>query len=815
LWFDAGPPASATESQVNNLELDSVYTPAEGFGWLNRPEKAFARPELNRSRTAWTIDGVEGDRFGFRADLDSGMWYLTLWLEAERTDTCWPRVVVQGQQRALHWQKFQADEEPGPLFEKAYRVFHCTTSVGPEGLSLELVGIESPVRLLGVSLIQCVCGTKPEHHKFLRRIERASNYHDGGCFDHLLRRAEESLRKNPTDAFYAIWRLRLELLATAERYSTMRGWQWADEETGMGMFDRQCQAVTLLDGLLSPDLAEAPLLADRAMYARGRLLYWMGKERGGVDEIANGKRDLQTLAEKYPSDELLAMYTGARIDPSDPCDCLDAAADAPAWSTVQREALCRLRQLVHWWVIQRQNEHGELGGKLRDDVEILRWWAPLCLAGDETAIRGWKKLADGVWQSKHVFEGYAKQVADVEHAAEFVADTAPLMQIYSDDHRYAKRLAYSARHFESRWTGKTINGNRHFRSAWFSSTHLETDEPKGRDLEYNTRAVQAMRYLAWRHPNPKLVGLLHEWSTSWTNAAMRTDKGKPKGLIPASIRFADEAFNGDGPHWYRANMYWDYFEWEHFAGSLMLDQLLFTYTLTKDQQLLQPMFMSLELIRSEEPSSAVSKNVAPEEGSAAWATAMLVRSSDFWKVVEQWRFLTDDPRWDDLIMRHGTAYGRYRISGDERHLIDGLNLLLDDLRYNTPLKTTEAVHTDRLYVRGTEFLKAMLSGDGMYSNSSPYYSVSWQQTDDNFTALVEEANPKRLEVELFSYAAEDRQVIMRVWQLIPGNYQLQSHSKGFDGHAETITIAERGQRIPLMLPSQRPMRITLAPTVKD
>ena len=34
-------------------------------------------------------------------------------------------------------------------------------------------------------------------------------------------------------------------------------------------------------------------------------------------------------------------------------------------------------------------------------------------AGDTTALHGWKRLADGVWESPHVADGYAAEAADV------------------------------------------------------------------------------------------------------------------------------------------------------------------------------------------------------------------------------------------------------------------------------------------------------------------------------------------------------------------------------------------------------------------
>jgi hypothetical protein len=809
LRFDPGPVGSALESGTINLNLDSIYTPTTGYGWLHRPQAAFFRRELTRSRTALTADGLAGERIGFRADIDPGAWYVTIWLETSLSNDGWPQVDIQGEQQTLQWQKFPRQAEPNRSVQKMYRIFHCATTVRSEGLSFELIGAQEQVRLLGVSLIRRVNRTTAEHAAFLQQVEAASHYQDSTPLDELLRQAEAGLRRDPTGAFYAIWRQRLGLLTTAERYYTMRGWQWADAETGLGMFDRQHQSVMLLDGLLMPDPAEAAPLTERAMYFRGRLLHWLGRQNGGVNATDGGNRDLEMLAENYPEDQLLGMYTGKNVDVSDACDCQKPTEVAPAWSNAEREALCRMRLLVHWWVEQRQSDSGELGGKFGDDVEMLRWWAPLCLAGDETAIRGWKRLADGVWQSNHIADGYARKLRDVEHAAEFVSDTTPLMILYSDDPLYEQRLAPSARHFESRWTGTTTSGNRFFRSAWFNSTDLHTEEPKGRDLEYNTRAVQAVRYLAWRHRDPKLVKLLHDWSTAWVGAAMRTDKGKPMGVFPASVRYLDEAFNGDGPNWYQAGMYWSYFEWEHYCGSLLLDQLLFTYAITKDERLLQPMFMSLELIQSEESSLTGVDLASLPEGSSAWVAAKLIGCKEFWNIVQQWRVSFGDRRWDDLIMRHGTATGRYWISADEQHLVDGLNVLLEDLRCNLPLRTTEAVYTDRVRVPGAELLKAMLTGDGIKDNLSPYYSVSWQQTDNNFTALVTSARPDRLEVQLFNHGPAKRQVLMRVWELEPGEYRMFSRAHGAPPHEEVISVAQLGHRIPITLPSQRLLQVNL------
>jgi len=818
--FDAGPADSPLEPWAERLDRTSSYTPGLGFGWTRGPRSDFHRRELARSRTARTIDGVVGRRLSFRANLAAGTWLLTLWVEAGREDDSTLKIITQGQPRSTGWHAFRPPAEPRRSCQKIYRVYQETTTVGSEGFSCDLIGQQDEVRLLGFSLIRQDPPTEPDHRHFLRRLALADRYDCNAPLEDLMKRAEGMLRAHAGDAFFSRWQQQLELLVQADRFYSMRGWEWAKEKTGLGMFDRLRQAVMLLDGLLHVEGAGANLLAERARYLRGRILYWLEKEQHLEGEPAGGQTDLKKLYARHPDDKLLAMYTGAKIDLPDACDCLETPQEtpssAPAWSMGQREALCRLRQIAHWWVEQRQAPNGEFGGKLGDDVELLRWWAALILTGDETAKRGWQKLADGVWRSKYLHEGYTSELRDVEHAAEYLADTAPFMAMFSDDPIYLDRLEPAASYFEKRWTGRTPMGHRFFRSAWFSSTAIATEEPKGRDLEYNSRAVQAIRYLAWRRPSPQVIELLHAWAEAWVRAALRTDKGKPKGIVPASVRFPDEAFNGDGPTWYRANMFWEYYDWQHFAGSMMLDQLFYTYTITQDKRLLQPMYLSLDLIRAKEPGLNNNQTSEPEEGTPAWAAKKLMSQDLFWSVVEQWRFLSGDSRWDDLILRHGTPYGRFRIGRNEDHLVAGLNRLLTAVRTNGPLKTTEAMFTDRVDAPGSEHLKAMLTGDGIWGNLSPYYAVSWEQTDAQFTALVGETGVDRLQVQLYSHAPKARSIVMRLWQLKPGEYRLRLEPSGPESPEQTISertisVRNRGERVHMTLPAKQLIRIRIDP----
>lgn len=77
---------------------------------------------------------------------------------------------------------------------------------------------------------------------------------------------------------------------------------------------------------------------------------------------------------------------------------------------------------------------------------------------------------------------------------------------------------------------------------------------------------------------------------------------------------------------------------------------------------------------------------------------------------------------------------------------------------------------------------------------------------------VTDANQARLQAQLFSHGLEDCQIVMRIWQLTPGEYQLLCEAQGEAPHKKSITISEPGQRIPLTLPSRRRLRVALQRT---
>lgn len=816
LRFDMGSTAYVASHHIA-VPASSVYDSERGYGWLGEGLTDYDRPNLLRSRDARVRDGVRSSRLAFQANVAAGVWHVLFWMEAGMQDSSTVVFRVNGQREDIAWQTFNPPAEPRHAPQPLYRAHQTQVRVADQGLTLEWTNGADDVAVMAVVIVAAATPATAAERALMTQLQRAGQYPVTTDLAPLHRRIEAAVSADPTDPFATYWDEQLATLIQAEHYlEDMRGWEWANDSTGLPIFQRYHQVVMWLDGLVAGvDPTTFPLHA-RAIWQRGRILYWLHEERGGPNERRGARRDLATLYAQYPDDPLLAMYLGANIDTPDPCDYLPAVPVAPAWAISQREVMCRLRQIAHWWVNERQAPNGELGGKIGDDVEMLRWWAPLVLAGDTTTLRGWQRLAEAVWNSPQLEDGYHRAPIDVEHAAEPIADTVPLLALVSDEPLYLERLRYSVDHFKDTWTLRLPNGHRYFRSAWFGANRIDERPPRNRDLEMNTRATKAVRYYASLTQDAEVIAALHEWARAWAAAAMRTDKGKPAGLIPASVRGTDEALNGDEPTWHQANMFWRYFNWPQADGSKMLDQLLFTYTLTGDTTLLTPFHATLDLVRAH---ATTTTNAAP--GSAAWAAQVLRRKRGFWSVIGQWRLLTGDTRYDDLLLAYGTPYLRYRLTGDEGHLATITGGILNKVRYNWPLVTSEPFVTDRVYItprirRGTSRgeLQAMFTGDANGEGASPYLAASWENTSDGFAALITDTGTQQLGVDVFLFDDAETTVTLRLWQLASGTYALRLTDRaGSVVYESNVSVEQRGQRVALPLPARRLVHLHLTPAL--
>ncbi|MBE80463.1 MAG: hypothetical protein CL670_14990 [Balneola sp.] len=815
-FFDVGAAEAELSDDAIPLTPSWTYSEENGYGWLSQNSgESFFHEGWEPSRDAFLIDGISGTELKFKADIPKGEWWVTVWFEAGLEDSSTAVVMANGENITPELQTFTPNSEERESIQKIYRVIQRKVVIEDDGLQLDFIGNEDAFRLLGFSMIPS-SEPKGAAAEVFAKLENAGVYDSERELEPLVQELDELAQQEEYENFATFWKLQLQILQKAEKYFWYRGWSKYTEKTELGLFDHLHQTVMLYDGLLNYSGAEENPLYERELWYRGRLLYWLWLERGIHYEKDAAERDLAKMLELHPQDEMVRMYNGEQIDNEDPFDGINKPTNAPDWAFAQWEVTNRLKHIADWWVLEQQDERGEFGGKYGDDVEILRFWSPLILSGDSVVYEGWKKLADGVWNSSKVYKGYAKNPSDVEHSSEFISDTAPLMVLYNDDDRYEERLSYSADYFKNLWTGFNDNNHRFFKSSWFSSTEIEMEPPKNRDVPYTTRAAKAVRYYAWKTQDASTLKALEEWADGWLAVSQQTDKGKPVGIIPASIAFPSGEFNGSEDNWYTANMYWDYFDWS--GGSAILDQLLFTWTMTGNDKYLTPFIQHLDLVSKYSGDLNSSQNQF-EEGSEGWAAHQLGNSDGFWNVVGTWRLLTGNNKYDKLIIEHGTPFIKYRLTGNTGFLVEGIQPYLETIRYNYPLFTTEAIHTDRIHIgpgnaREIGIVQGMVTGYGIAESSSPYIAVSWEDASRDITYLVTDSDSTRLDAELFSFSEKNEGLTMRSWQLSKGSYKLELTSEGETIESRDITVNKGGDRFRLELPSKQLVKISIQQTSK-
>jgi len=805
-FFDTGSEQSITADAAIKITEASMYADNNSYGLIGNNYSSFVNENFKQEivRDKFTYDGISGKEIEFRIDIPRGEWYFTFWVETRFESIPTTELFINGKKHDIVWHELKPGAEASHTIIENYRVVHTKVIVEDEGLTFRLAGKSDLIQLLGFSFCP-----EPEiktdlHKKFYRVIKEAGKYKSKVQLNDLALALKNNSIEYPEDSFLFYWAQQVSLLAEAKRNLDTEGWEWARQLTGHSIFDRMHQVLLLLDAQIENfDTTAYPLL-ERSLWYRGKLCFDLELERGGDYQLKIAKQDLSKLYRLYPNDDALAMLNGERVDKKEYCDNLPKIEGAPLWSTLQREAICRLQSEINWWVNKRQAPNGELGGKIGDDVEILRWWSTFLLLGDETTIEGWTKLAKAVWNDPKVYKGFSKRILDVEHSSEFISDSTPEL-ILIDNDKAKEILDYTAKYFRDLWSNKNKEGRRYFKSSWYSSTEVDETPPKNRDVGYNTRTIKPLRYLAWFTRDPKYIELLNEWADGWLYVTMKTDKNKPKGIVPPSVRYTDESINGDEPNWYEANMYWTYFDWTHDAGSRILDQLLFTYTLTGRKELLEPVKLSLELIS--EYKDEINSEEEFEKGSEEWAAYHLSNQSGFWEVVQNWRMITGDDTYDNLILKYGKPYTKYCLTGNSDYLINALNFLLSNVRYNVGMRTNLVLHTDRVYVRGNEILKAMITGNGS-SGVSPYYEVTWEGADKDLTILVDQSGSHMLSIQLFSYLDEAQKVTARPWRLEPGKYKLTINGTNFS-HDETIVINKPGQKVQVSVPSKKLVNVKI------
>ncbi len=791
-----GPADLPAEKGYSRISSSTSYDSLLGYGWLLAPVANFDTANEKLYKPALASGVLGKDSLVFRIDAPNGDYNLVLSLGNKDSIPMEMLVSVNGES--------SIDTVSAPWYRLAYKTVRRRISVKEGRIIISIAGAGNGVGLYTLEL-RSVTKTQP--------IDLANVLDtDTSLIKKARANLAEQLKKDTTNTSLLNQLDIVDKYLLACYYFDGGGWSWAQKQTGLSLIYRMYAAADLLEQVIADP--EDPLY-NRSCYLLAKIYYWLDQEDNNLRHKERARFFFSLLQEKYRENNIISMYLGQKIKD----DNVSAITNqqAPRWAVYQHEAMQRMLKVIHWWVTEKQTDNGELGGKYGDDVEILRWWLPAVLGADDSLAKaGYKRLADGVWNSGILERGFARRVDDVEHSAELFRDTHPGMFLINyGDPEYVERCMISMQNFRDVWTGITPLGHRHFRSYYLSATEVVPQYPYGVDVAMNARALLPGLWAAWYNKSPSIIQLFEEWCKSWIADAGRSDNGKPAGVLPSAVGFATDRIGGDGPRWFDPSLTYSYYNWDHLAHVNELQyHLMGMYALTGNKYYLQTVNFYNGLMTKARNEKIIADTVL--RGSIDWVKQQLLSGGSendpaqnpMGKVFAMAKQVTSATIYDSLVNAYGQPYNQYSINNNEEFIERGLEKILQTLRYNLPLLTSEVKFTDRVYIPGINLLTGMYTGHFGAGYEYPALIASWKNTGKDVAVLIRGGSNKTVFASVYNFGQEKR-VSMRTWQLQPGQYRVRMGiDQNEDGSVDRswsdtiVTIKERVSDIPLKLPAR-------------
>jgi len=555
------------------------------------------------------------------------------------------------------------------------------------------------------------------------------------------------------------------------------------------------------------EISESSALYPLTWLYRGRMVIWYALESGGVWNIPDRKRQFfaaargffEKYAETFPENKIVRMYLG---HPTGPHKRYETVPGAPQWAIYHREGLERLADIIEWWIDNRMQTDGQYGGGWGDDCEMWRWWVPILIGFDSPKIsRAQARFSKALMDQSHMKRGYTTRMSDVEHTAEDSADAiTPMMHIDPENDLWRTYALGLAEFMEKSWTAQNQRGFLQFKSTYFTADKVDANPQRACDTVYHPRVVQPTLLYWQRTGDKRLTKLFAAWMNTWVDAAARSERGKPAGIIPTAIHFPDGRVGGLGANWWDPRNHGEYTLYLYpSAMDLMTHTLLLTHHMTGEAKYLAPI-RAMADIRLKYLSSPAQKE--PAAGTEAWCASRLRGLAS---VIAKYRFLTGNAEFDDFLARDMSPYMRFRLRGDSAPLVSALRQNAQALRVNFEGYTSEVRYTDRvlrfpglfagsevlarpvetIHTPDPSLLYSMATGDPGDAGYFPLNAVRWLTPPHDIAVRVTESASRRFEAELFCFGRKRRSMPAEFYLLDPGKYKLTVATK--DGDQEKLS----------------------------
>ena len=519
-----------------------------------------------------------------------------------------------------------------------------------------------------------------------------------------------------------------------------------------------------------------------------------------------GKNKLRSVEKVFPENRYVQFYLHGKTAASPDWvsrDYLARAEGAPEWAAGLYAGYNLLVDVAQWWALNKQQADGSIGGGWGDDVELVGFFGHISQVSENASpvtLSCVRKLMEGVYASGQIDEvgGFFHAAADTEHTAEWTGKTLPMMlSVDYGNPLWVERALQSAKLMKEIWMGVNRHGHLHWRANFLGASGIGSKDTH-LDSSINWRAANPAVAVLRLTNNPAIKEMVLQHAEALYEDAMRTDKGKPKGVIPGEIDYQSDEIGGRNvPTWYDpgkipAKSNYGFEKFHDFRTSIMY----LAYHLSDDEKFLEPLRLEAEYAL-EHGGDLTARIHTLKPGSPEWIAIVLKGAPQLWNRVQYER------------ARKG---GRDIRQADRASIVENTIPYIEQIRANMPYVTTEALATDRVAVPNSLKLLELLMG---WTPTDPSPHLTYRHVERDFAAAVLGADPTSVTVlaYAFGFDGEKTKTMMGFvpWKLELGAEYTAVWGEDNDGDDQMdsqagridFTLSRRGQSIDLDLRTGR------------
>jgi tetratricopeptide (TPR) repeat protein len=566
----------------------------------------------------------------------------------------------------------------------------------------------------------------------------------------------------------------------------------------------------------------------KALFRFGRTAYMLKPYK---PMISTEKEIFEKIERKHPENRFAKYFLhrewapygdGSNYDDWFKKDYSELVKDSPAWVQSLYPAWAGMLEWAEWFAKYKQTPGGTIGGGWGDDVEVVGsfgYYGFTSQGASDLSEQVAHKLVEGMWFNSEIDPelGFCGAFTDAEHATEWTGNTVGMMcQLDYGNPVWIERAMKTGKLLRDHFTGYDKNGHRRFKSTWYSATEIGTGH-RAFDSWINYRGVRPATAVVRYNRNPTIGKIYTEIADAWVASSMSTDRGKPRGVIPANISFPEGLIGGvNSPNWWTTS---------HIPGSggqdwpnspayksYVFDVLVCAYNLTGDLKYIEPIKAEYELAAKYDnlpPADTVTRMEIPPSWRKSWKEVEKA-GAEFEPGTEPWvgAKLTKTERW--LFIKKEVEKRRGPLKNDlsKDDIIKFGDYINGQFKDRWPLMTTESSATDRVDWGGSCNAFFIYTG-GRWGGNYWLAPITYRNTTRLFAAAVMGQDPRGFRLLYHSLAPKTLEIEILPWELQAGGKYLLKY--GPDANEDEIMDSVSEEREFTFPQAGTPIKIKVNP----